>query len=102
MADTSVPGDVLHGLQDIAPYFEAQPAAAATSPVTQEGASAVGAVETAASAVPDFLSRLTSRNLWLRVLKIVAGVVLIITGLVQLTHAGQLIGSAGKVAGSLA
>jgi hypothetical protein len=56
--------------------------------------SAVGAV----TSTSDFLSRLTSRNTWLRVLKVVAGIVLIIVGLAQLTHATRVIKDVGEAA----
>lgn len=98
----NVPEDVLRALEAADPFVTDNPAGEVTSPLTKAGASAVGAAENAATAVPDFLSRLTSRNLWLRVLKIVAGLVLIITGLVQLTHLEKIIGPAAKAAAGAA
>jgi hypothetical protein len=58
----------------------------------------IGAAVGAAESVGDFLGKLGERNTWLRVLKVVIGVVLVIVGLVQLTHADKLIGPAAKAA----
>jgi hypothetical protein len=98
MAGQSIPASILHDLEAIAPYVADDTEGEITSPATAEGAKAAGAAESAATAVPDFLSRLTSENLWIRVLKVVTGLVLIISGLVQLTHAEKLIGPAAKAA----
>jgi hypothetical protein len=43
-----------------------------------------------------FLSDLTSRNLWLRVSKLVVGVALIIVGVIELTGAGKVITTVAK------
>lgn len=58
----------------------------------------VAAVVGAAGTVGDFLGKLGQANTWLRVLKVVIGVVLVIVGLVQLTHAQKLIETAGEAA----
>lgn len=47
----------------------------------QAAEAGAGAAETAATAVPDFLSRLTSANLWIRVGEVVAGLILLGIGL---------------------
>jgi hypothetical protein len=57
---------------------------------------AASAAESATSGITAFLKDLTSRNLWLRVLKVAAGLGLIITGVVQLTHAQNLVKTAAK------
>jgi hypothetical protein len=94
----SIPEDLLKELEGIAPFIADDREGEVTSPVTAQGADAIGAAESAATAVPDFLSRLTSANLWIRVLKVVVGLVMIISGLVQLTHASKLLGPAAKAA----
>jgi hypothetical protein len=94
----SVPENILRDLEAVAPFVEENPQAAVGSPVTAAGTSAIGAAENAATAVPDFLSRLTSANLWIRIVKVMAGLALIISGLVQLTHAGKLAVPAAEAA----
>lgn len=46
-----------------------------------------GAAENATTGVADFLSRLTSANLWMRIGEAVLGIVLIAIGLARITHA---------------
>jgi hypothetical protein len=66
------------------------------------GGTAAGAGQAAStassidSAVTGFLGDLTQRALWLRVAKIVVGVALIIAGVVQLTHAQNIVATAAK------
>ena len=63
-------------------------------------ASGVSKAESAATAVPDFLSRLTSANTWLRVAEVGLGILLILVGLDKLGNldvAGK-IATAGKAA----
>jgi hypothetical protein len=65
--------------------------------------SASAATESAATAVPDFLSRLTSGSLWLRVGEVVLGIALIIVGLEKISNlnvTGKL-ATAGKAAAFL-
>jgi hypothetical protein len=50
-------------------------------------ANAVSAVESATTAVPDFLSRLTSGALWVRVGEVLVGLLLIAVGVARLTDA---------------
>jgi hypothetical protein len=60
-----------------------------------------GAVQTGANdagSVSAFLAKLGTRSLWTRVAKVGVGVALIITGVVQLTHAQKLAGTAAKAA----
>jgi hypothetical protein len=77
---------------------EADAKAFASGNAVSTAKNAAGAAESAATAIPDFLSRLTSTNLWIRVLKVVAGLALFIVGLVQLTHAEKLVAPAAKAA----
>src|ERR1700749_3387130 len=62
--------------------------------------SGAGAVESAATAVPDFLSRLTSASLWLRVAEVGLGILLIIVGLEKISNLNVTgkVASAAKVA----
>jgi hypothetical protein len=62
------------------------------------GKTAVGSAEAAGAAtgITGFLGDLSSRNLWLRVAKVVVGLGLIIIGIVHLTHAQNLIATAAK------
>lgn len=80
---------------------EAQAAAAAQAefpggktPTTSLATGAANEVQNetgiSVSGVAGFLNALGSRNLWLRILKGVAGLALIITGVVQLTHVQAL------------
>lgn len=69
--------------------------------ITQPGptnAQAVGAVEKTATAVPDFISRLTAGNLWLRIAEVGLGIALILVGIGKLTGANKELLKAGKVA----
>jgi hypothetical protein len=59
---------------------------------------AVGNTAGAVTSTSDFLSRLTSRNTWLRVLKVVIGGILVIVGLAQLSHAGKIVKDVGEAA----
>jgi hypothetical protein len=52
-----------------------------------EGVAVVGAAESAATAVPDFLSRLTDATTWIRVAEVAAGLLLIAIGLAEITKA---------------
>lgn len=49
-------------------------------------ASGVAKAESAATAVPDFLSRLTSANTWLRVAEVGLGILLILVGLEKISN----------------
>jgi hypothetical protein len=66
------------------------------------GGDVSSAAESAANSIPGvaqvggFLGDLSSRNLWLRVAKVVVGLGLIIIGIVHLTHAQGLIDTAAK------
>jgi hypothetical protein len=62
---------------------------------------ASAATENAATAVPDFLSRLTSPNLWLRVAETALGILLILVGLDKLGNL-DVGGKITKVAGAAA
>lgn len=53
---------------------------------------------TGVAAIGDFFSKLGQRNTWLRIGKVVVGLVLIIVGLVQLTHTQKLVKTAGEAA----
>lgn len=55
----------------------------------------------AATTIDDFLSRLTSPNLWLRVAEIALGLVLIAVGIAKLTDAIPLATKAAKTAGKI-
>jgi hypothetical protein len=59
---------------------------------------ATGGAVNDAGGITSFLGDLTQRALWLRVARIVAGFALIVVGLVQLTHAQNLIAPAAKAA----
>jgi hypothetical protein len=61
-----------------------------------------GAAESAASAVPDFLSRLTSANLWMRIGEAALGIILIAIGLARITHAVPPATTIAKAAGAAA
>jgi hypothetical protein len=63
-----------------------------------------GAAESAASAVPDFLSRLTSANLWIRVGEVIAGLILLGIGLNAMLKGRplQVVTGAAGVAGKAA
>lgn len=70
--------------------------------ITQPGPTVQGAVsatEKATTAVPDFLSRLTSGNLWIRIGETVLGLALIIVGLEKMTNLNitGTLGTAAKV-----
>lgn len=65
-----------------------------TAPAIEAAGKTAGAI----TSTNDFLSRLTGRNTWLRVLKVVTGLALIIVGLVQLTHAGRVVKDVGEAA----
>jgi len=54
------------------------------------------------SQIAGIIGRLGQRNLWLRVVKIIAGVALIIIGAVQLTHASRVITTATQAAAVIA
>jgi hypothetical protein len=56
----------------------------------------IGAAVGAAESVGDFLAKLSQPNTWLRVLKVVVGLAMVIVGLVQLTHTEKLLGTAAK------
>lgn len=58
-----------------------------------------GAVESALTAIPDFLSRLTSANLWERIGEVVLGLILVAVGVAHITHAVPI---ATKIAGKVA
>lgn len=58
--------------------------------------SAASAAAGAVTSVPAFLHDLTTRNLWLRVLKILGGLALIVTGIIQLTRAQNIVKTAAK------
>lgn len=64
----------------------------------------VGAAESSATAVPDFLSRLTSGNLWIRIGEVVAGLILLGIGLNAMLRNKplQVVTSAAGVAGKAA
>jgi len=67
----------------------------ASNPAGAAAGAVAGAASDAAS-VGTFLSHLSSRNLWLRAGKVIAGLVLVIVGVMQLTHAQNLITAAAK------
>lgn len=72
---------------------------AAAAAVGQAGAGTSSGLSKVADALAsplDFLKLFTERSLWLRVVKVVAGVALIITGVVQLTHAQNIAAAAIK------
>jgi hypothetical protein len=67
------------------------------------GSAAGGAVNAAADAtgltgVTGFLAKLGTRQLWTRIAKVVAGLALVLVGVVQLTHTEKLIATVGKAA----
>lgn len=104
MAAQSIPSDILRDLEGIAPFVADNPQGEVSSPVTAAGAKGVGAVESATSAVPDFLSRLTSANLWIRVGEVVVGLILVGIGLNAMLKGKplQIVTSAAGVAGKAA
>lgn len=73
--------------------------------ITQPGptnAQAVGAVEKTATAVPDFISRLTAGNLWLRIAEVALGAMLVIVGIGKLTGISAEIRNVSNTVGKLA
>ncbi|HEX4661902.1 MAG TPA: hypothetical protein VH307_31285 [Streptosporangiaceae bacterium] len=60
------------------------------------GKIAAAAASAVTGGLSGFLGALGSRNLWLRVLKIIAGMALVITGIVQITHAQNIAKTALK------
>ncbi len=98
-----IPSDIWHDLQQIAPFVEDNPTGIAAEGPTPFNRGA-GAVESTATAVPDFLSRLTSANLWIRVGEVVVGLILLGIGLnamlkgKPLQVVTQTAGVAGKAA----
>jgi len=79
------------------PYTSNAAAIAAAAAAKKTNVQANGGLDVKL-ALPNFLGALGQPNLWLRVLKVVGGVVLVIVGLVQLTHATQVIGPAARLA----
>lgn len=61
----------------------------ATQPTIDTVTGAVSGVADAASAVPDFLAKLSNPGLWVRVAEIVGGGILIILGIMQLAGQGM-------------
>jgi len=104
MAAQSIPSQILRDLEGLGPYITDNRAGEVSSPVTAAGAAGVGAAESAATAVPDFLSRLTSANLWIRVGEVVAGLILLGIGLNAMLKGKplQVVTGAAGVAGKAA
>jgi hypothetical protein len=104
MAAQSIPSNIWRDIEAIAPYFTDNQAGEVSSPVTAAGAKGVGAAESAVSGVPDFLSRLTSANLWIRVGEVVVGLILLGIGLNAMLKGKplQVVTGAAGVAGKAA
>jgi hypothetical protein len=58
-----------------------------------------GAIENALTAIPDFISRLTSANLWERIGEVVLGLILVAVGVAHITHAVPLATKVAKTVG---
>lgn len=72
---------------------------AGNSPGSAAGALGDAAVNaTGLGGVTSFLSKLGTRQLWTRIAKVIAGLALVLVGVVQLTHAQKLITTVGKAA----
>lgn len=63
------------------------PAATANAASSTTAVKGAGAVESALTAIPDFISRLTSANLWERIGEVVLGLILVAVGVAHITHA---------------
>jgi hypothetical protein len=78
------------------------PNAAAGALANTSAVKGAGAVESALTAVPDFLSRLTSANLWERIGEVVIGLILICVGVAHITHAVPIATHIAKSVGAAA
>ena len=58
----------------------------------------VSGITTAAEAVPHFLSQISSRAFIARAAKVIIGMALVVIGVLQLTHASQLVKPAAEAA----
>lgn len=94
--------DALRATGFVGPYPTIAAAKASVEPLSTAVKTGAGAVEGAATAVPDFLSRLTSANLWERIGEVVLGIVLIAVGLARITHAVPVATQIAKTAGAVA
>lgn len=60
--------------------------------------SAIGTVTSSAASVSAFLAKLGTRDLWIRIAKVVSGLALIVVGVIQLTHVAKIVGPAAAKA----
>jgi len=74
-------------IQAVGTFVAQVPGAVADAASNTTAVKGAGAVESALTAVPDFLSRLTSANLWERVGEVIIGLILIAVGVAHITHA---------------
>lgn len=78
------------------------PTAAANAASNTTAVKGAGAVESALTAVPDFLSRLTSANLWERIGEVVLGLILLAVGVAHVTRAVPIATHIAKTVGAAA